>query len=167
MHDQQELPKDSYYYAPICCSLQEGKVSFWDNRVPGDKIDDDDYDDDYHYHESTDYKMWQGSLPHKKAGKNSLSHSKTAFNAPNPILLLFLFRAFLIVWFWHPHNFLSLYITLYFPLLKINYFQNIAKFQKKVSNLFIKTSSANSRCSYHNLRKSYFFLVRSKKQTRW
>ena len=68
MHDQQELPKDSCYYAPICCSLQEGKVSFWDNRVPGDKIDDDDddgYDDDYDYHDSTDSKMWQGSLPHK------------------------------------------------------------------------------------------------------
>ena len=30
--------------------------------VSGDKIDDDDYI----YHDSTDSKMWQGSLPHKK-----------------------------------------------------------------------------------------------------
>ena len=37
-----------------------------DDRVPSDKIDDDyhyiyDYDDDH-----TDFKMWPGSLPHKK-----------------------------------------------------------------------------------------------------
>ena len=32
--------------------------------VPGDKIDDDHY---YYYHDSTDSKMWQDSLPHKKA----------------------------------------------------------------------------------------------------
>ena len=33
------------------------------DRVRGDKIDDyvDDYDDDDH----TEFKMWQGSLPHK------------------------------------------------------------------------------------------------------
>ena len=40
-----------------------------DIRVPGDKIDDYDYNDDdevYHYHDWTDSKMWQGSLPHKK-----------------------------------------------------------------------------------------------------
>ena len=37
-----------------------------DDRVPGDKIDDydDDYNEDYdyHYHDSTDFKMRQGSL---------------------------------------------------------------------------------------------------------
>ena len=33
-----------------------------DDRVPGDKIDDDD---DYHYHDLTDSKMWQSSLPHE------------------------------------------------------------------------------------------------------
>ena len=39
-----------------------------DNRVPVDKIDHYDY----HYHDSTDSKMWQGSLPHKKFfGKTS------------------------------------------------------------------------------------------------
>ena len=32
------------------------------DRVPGDKIDDEVYD----YDDSTDFKMWQGSLPHKK-----------------------------------------------------------------------------------------------------
>ena len=38
-----------------------------DNRVPVDKIDhyDDDEDYHYHYHDSTDSKIWQGSLPHK------------------------------------------------------------------------------------------------------
>ena len=34
------------------------------DRLPGDKIDD--YDEVYHYHDSTDFKMWQDSLPHKK-----------------------------------------------------------------------------------------------------
>ena len=37
--------------------------SLLDDRVPGDNTDDND--DDYHYHDSTDSKMWQGSLPHK------------------------------------------------------------------------------------------------------
>ena len=37
------------------------------DRVPGNKIDedDDDYNYDEDYHDSTDSKMWQGSLPHK------------------------------------------------------------------------------------------------------
>ena len=36
-----------------------------DDRVPGDKIDHDDYI--YHYYDDhTEFKMWQGSLPHKK-----------------------------------------------------------------------------------------------------
>ena len=42
-----------------------------DDRVPGDKIGHEvyHYDD---YDDSTDYKMWQGSLPHKKgAGANN------------------------------------------------------------------------------------------------
>ena len=35
-----------------------------DDRVPGDKIDGDD---DYHYYDDqTEFKMCQGSLPHKK-----------------------------------------------------------------------------------------------------
>ena len=48
-----------------------------DDRVPGDNIDDDDYDDDYHYHyhDSTDSKMWQGSLPRKKV--DNVFHYKT------------------------------------------------------------------------------------------
>ena len=33
-------------------------------RVPGDKIGHEVYD--YDYDDSTDYKMWQVSLPHKK-----------------------------------------------------------------------------------------------------
>ena len=37
------------------------------DRVPGDNIDDSDDDDD-----STDSKMWQDSLPHKK--ENYLSN---------------------------------------------------------------------------------------------
>ena len=37
-----------------------------DERVPGDKIDHDD--DDYHYYDDqTEFKMCQGSLPHKKS----------------------------------------------------------------------------------------------------
>ena len=38
-----------------------------DDRVPGDKIDDYEDDYHYHYHDSTESKMWQDSLPHKKA----------------------------------------------------------------------------------------------------
>ena len=37
-------------------------VQMLDGRVPGDKIDDEVYDDE----DSTNSKMWQGSLPHKK-----------------------------------------------------------------------------------------------------
>ena len=53
-----------------------------DNRVPVDKIDhydDDDYDEDYHYHyhDSTDSKMWQGSLPHKNIKLRSVAHPLT------------------------------------------------------------------------------------------
>ena len=42
-----------------------------DDRVHGDKIDD--YDEDYHYHDLTDFKMWQGSLSHKKKKKKRFS----------------------------------------------------------------------------------------------
>ena len=43
--------------------LQRAHCSYQGDRVGGDKIDryGDDYDDDH-----TDFKMWQGSLPHKK-----------------------------------------------------------------------------------------------------
>ena len=37
-------------------------VQMLDGRVPGDKIDDEVYYDE----DSTNSKMWQGSLPHKK-----------------------------------------------------------------------------------------------------
>ena len=43
---------------------QEVAKASLDYRVQSDKIDH--YDEDYHYyHDSTDYKMWQGSLQHK------------------------------------------------------------------------------------------------------
>ena len=45
--------------------LQRAHCSYLGDRVGGDKIDhycdDDYYDDD----DNTDFKMWQGSLPHK------------------------------------------------------------------------------------------------------
>ena len=44
--------------------LLHANCSSLDDRVPGDKIDD--YVDDEVYDDSTDFKMWQGSLPHKK-----------------------------------------------------------------------------------------------------
>ena len=40
-----------------------------DGRVPGDKIDDEVYDDE----DSTNSKMWQGSLPHKNLDKTESS----------------------------------------------------------------------------------------------
>ena len=43
--------------------LLHANCSSLDDRVPGDKIDD--YVDDEVYDDSTDFKMWQGSLPHK------------------------------------------------------------------------------------------------------
>ena len=54
-----ELPKDLHSY-PSTISIH---FFFKMLGVSGDKIDDDD--DDYIYHDSTDSKMWQGSLPHK------------------------------------------------------------------------------------------------------
>ena len=48
-----------------------------DDRVPGDNIDDDIYG----YHDSTDSKMWQDSLPHKNVLKLTDS-----FNHMNPQL---------------------------------------------------------------------------------
>ena len=50
MHGQQELPKYLKYYSSL------------EVRVQGDNIDP--YVDGYH--DSTDYKMWQDTLPHKK-----------------------------------------------------------------------------------------------------
>ena len=45
-------------------------VQMLDGRVPGDKIDDEVYDDE----DSTNSKMWQGSLPHKNIGIGTLSN---------------------------------------------------------------------------------------------
>ena len=52
--------------------------------VPVDKIDDEDYDD--HYHDSTESKMWQGSLPHKKYGGVSEPNFLPA--AANPLTVI-------------------------------------------------------------------------------
>ena len=51
------------YWKIYILMLLHANCSSLDDRVPGDKIDDYIY----HYHDSTDFKMWQGgSLPHKR-----------------------------------------------------------------------------------------------------
>ena len=67
MNIQRQLLKDTINF--VCFCNGHASCPSPDDRVPGDKIDDgDDYDYDYDedYHDSTNFKMWQGSLPHKK-----------------------------------------------------------------------------------------------------